>query len=247
MKMFLFKLIQSFASPTMLCFLALIAGLILFLRNRALKTAKILLSVAIIVLYFFSITPIADFIIAPLEDQYTRITAEDADKSDTLVLLTGDIKERAPEILRLYFLKQKNGSLNDNFHVIITGTDAVHPQNTNESRKTRAFLIERGIPEEKIIIEDQSRNTFESAVNVENSVGQAPFYLITSGYHMPRAMFAFKAKGMHPIPAPTDFKVKVDGSTLFDFMPGSDNIKKVNLAFHEYMGILYYMIKINCK
>ncbi|MFH0780156.1 MAG: ElyC/SanA/YdcF family protein [Parcubacteria group bacterium] len=241
--MFLFKLFQSFLSPAMLCFLALVAGLILFLKNRALKTAKILLSVAIIILYLFSITPIADLIIAPIENQYQRISSDEANQLDTLVILTGDIDERAPEILRLYFLKQIAGTIDENFKVIITGTDALNPQNTSESRKTKEFLIERGIPAEKVIIEDRSRNTFESARNVEKSIGQGPFILVTSSYHMLRSMYAFEKAGMHPIPAPANFSESEDAYNLFDFLPNPENLKTVNLATHEYLGLLYYKFK----
>lgn len=238
--MFLFKLLQIFLCPSIILELAALIGLFLFLKNKFLKTAKSLLIGSFALYYLFSITPVADLVISPLENQYPLV--ENADQAEKIVILTGEMELRSVEALRLYFSKIKKLDLQPEFQIIITGTSALNPENNIESIKTKQFLVERGIFENFILIESKSRTTFESAWHVEKLIGQAPFYLVTSGYHMPRAMFAFNAMNMNPIPSPSDFKVKKLSYNLFDFIPGADNLKKVNLAFHEYFGILYYKI-----
>lgn len=240
--MFLFKFFQLFLCPTLILELAALIGLLLFLKNKFQKAAKIILTASFAFFYLFSITPIADFIVKPLETQYAPV--ENFDQAEKIVILTGEMELRSVEALRLYFNKIKESGLKPGFQIIISGTSALNPMDNSESMNTKKFLVERGIPENVIIIDDKSRTTFESGANVEKSVGQAPFYLITSGYHMPRAMPVFEALNMNPIPAPADFKTNADHNyDLFDFLPAPSNLENVNLAFHEYFGIIYYKLK----
>lgn len=68
-----------------------------------------------------------------------------------------------------------------------------------------AVAMEIGIPRDNLIILSRPRDTREEAVNVKVFAGTAPFALVTSAVHMPRAMKVFKAEGMNPLPAPTEF------------------------------------------
>jgi len=65
--------------------------------------------------------------------------------------------------------------------------------------------------------------------------------LITSAYHMPRAIKTFQKAGLSPIALPTDYQYE-NFYTILSFLPQAENLKKSNLAFHEYFGILFYRL-----
>ena len=246
--MTLFKIFQEFLLPSVFVLILILAGMILLPRLQKKKFGKILIILGAIFYYFFSITPIADLILAPLENQYSQIGINRLDQADKIVLLLGGNESdilRASEVLRIYHyinfqfppaLLQKGG-----VQIIISGTDPLNPK-SNEAGEVKEYLIERGIPSEIIILEDKSRNTRESAKNLKEMLDNQPFFLVTSAYHMPRSMESFQKMGMNPIAAPADFKIK-EQYDILDFFPDPQNLKNSNLAVHEYFGILWYRVK----
>ena len=93
----------------------------------------------------------------------------------------------------------------------------------------------------KVKIEGMSRDTYENALFVKRIVGNNPFYLVTSAYHMKRSLFIFKELGMNPIPAPCDFLT--EKPTFSDYFPSWRGFRKSTVALHEYIGMLYYRLK----
>lgn len=67
-----------------------------------------------------------------------------------------------------------------------------------EGESMREWLIEKGVPEEMILAENKSRNTHQ---NLQNAVGMLPetaekITIITSDYHLPRAMAIARDMGL---------------------------------------------------
>lgn len=243
--MFLFKLSQQFLLPSVFLFVIIVAGIILIFlkRKKTFILGKILVVAGTIFYFLFSITPVADLILFPIEKQFQPINIEsfNCESINKIVLLSGSLVERASEVLRLY-----NGLRCDSPdipQIIISGVSFLDSKSDNEAVKTKQYLIERGILENLIIIEDSSRNTFESAVNIKELIDNKPFFLVTSMYHLPRSMEIFREMGTSPFPAPVGLNIKKNYN-LFDIFPHPDNLEKVNLAFHEYFGIIYYKIKL---
>ncbi|MDD5638978.1 MAG: hypothetical protein PHO28_03685, partial [Candidatus Pacebacteria bacterium] len=105
--MIIFKILQWFLVPSGFIFIFLIVGLILIFRKKRKlkKIGKIFLAVGVALFYFFSITPVTDLILSPLENRYQPIEIEDLDKANTVVLLLGGKESdvlRASEVLRIF-------------------------------------------------------------------------------------------------------------------------------------------------
>jgi len=229
--------------PSVFVLVLILIGIILIFRKKRGKLGKILIILGILFYYLFSITPVADLIISPLEKQYQPVQKGEMAKSDKIVMLLGGKESdvlRASEVLRLYNLQLTTYNLQS--AIIISGRDPLSPK-IEEAKEVKEFLVERGIPAENIILEDKSRNTKESAKNVKEMVSGEPFFLVTSAYHMPRSMESFQKMGANPIAAPADFKIK-ESYNILDFFPNAENLRYVDLAFHEYFGILWYRLKI---
>ncbi|SQI89181.1 membrane Protein [Klebsiella oxytoca] len=61
-----------------------------------------------------------------------------------------------------------------------------------------------GVPRSEIIVLDKPKDTEEEAAAVKEAVGDAPFLLVTSASHLPRAMIFFRRAGLAPLPAPAN-------------------------------------------
>ena len=69
-------------------------------------------------------------------------------------------------------------------------------------------------------------------------LGGAPFVLVTSAYHMPRAVRLMQRAGQHPIPAPTGQRVGAFPWRGFHrWLPTSAGLRDTELALHEYLGL----------
>ena len=92
-----------------------------------------------------------------------------------------------------------------------------------------------------MVLEKISRDTADEAAAVRRMVGRDRFLLVTSAWHMARAMLIFEKAGLKPTPAPTGHLVKTgqgERSPGFYF-PRTDNLRKSEIAVHEYLGILW--------
>ena len=228
-----------FLLPSVFVLVLILIGIILVFRKKRGKLGKILIILGILFYYLFSITSVADLIISPLEKQYQPVQKEELNKADKIVLLLGGKESdvlRASEVLRLYNLQLTTYNLQS--AIIISGTDPLKPER-EEAKEVKEFLAERGIPAENIILEDKSRTTKESAENIKEILDDEPFFLVTSAYHLPRAIETFQKARTNPIPAPADFKIEKNYDIL-DFFPDAENLRNSDLAFHEYFGILFY-------
>ncbi len=233
--MIFLKIIQSLILPSVFAPLLILLGFALLFRKNKIKVAKILIALGLVVYYVFSITPVVDFLFSPLESEYQSIKTNEVRTADKIVLLLGGRESdvlRASEVLRITHLADHQSKL------IISGTDPLNPR-SEEALAVRSFFTARGVPEENIIIEGRSRNTWENVRNIKDIVGEKPFFLVTSAYHMKRAMKEFNKIGANPIPAPMDFKRR-GHYTLFSYIPSGFNLRNADLAVHEYFGIIFY-------
>ena len=229
------KIIQQLILPSVFIPLLVALGLILLFRKKNFKTGRILILIGLLLYYLFSITPVVDFLLSPLEREYQSIKIDEIRKADKIVLLLGGRESdvlRASEVLRIIYLT------NHEAKVIISGTDPFNPR-SEEATAVRSFFTARGIPAENIIIEGRSKNTWENVRNIKEIVGESPFFLATSAYHMKRSIKEFEKVGANPIPAPMDFKRRGEYGPL-SYFPSARNLRNADLAVHEYFGIIFY-------
>ena len=82
--------------------------------------------------------------------------------------------------------------------------------NIPEARSIQSLLEEWDVPRASIIAETASRNTYENAMLTKELLAERGLHrvlLVTSAWHMPRALATFKSAGINAIPAATDFRV----------------------------------------
>ncbi len=105
------------------------------------------------------------------------------------------------------------------------------------------YLVALGASPESVNTEETSRNTYENALHVAEQFGPENAILVTSAYHMPRSVWVFQQIGLQVHPAPTDYKSDADGYNLWSFFPTMDSLNDSYKALHEYVGIVYYLLR----
>lgn len=111
-----------------------------------------------------------------------------------------------------------------------------------EADRARVFFDAMGVPAGAVIYERESRTTAENAVFSARLAGidvRAPWLLVTSAWHMPRSLAAFRNGGWSNITAlPVDFRSSADLPVLSYSLDRSLSLWRIVL--HEYAGIVWY-------
>lgn len=153
----------------------------------------------------------------------------------------GNSGDRLWQTLHLYELSKIN-------YILISGGGIswVGKKQTTEIDFAKAFLIQNGVPEKYILLEKSSRNTNENAMNSANlltmNFPNQTVLLITSAYHMPRAMDCFKKRGIRADAFPSDFIKTKNKLDLYDLIPTASALNDTSKLFKEIIGLLLYKL-----
>ncbi len=109
----------------------------------------------------------------------------------------------------------------------------------NNPKLMGRLAIELGVASDSLIIKAQAWDTAQEATLFSKLVEGEPFALVTSAYHMPRAMMLFRMLGLHPIPSPCEFKAKVWPRWYRWFIPDAEALLDSTLVIHEYIGMVW--------
>ncbi len=204
------KYIGGMMLPLPLLFLLMGTGIALIWFSRWQKTGKIFVSLGWLVLVLLSLQPVADRLLAPIENTYP--TWRGTEQVKYIVVLGGGytwnddwapssnlISNSLPRLTEGIRLWQANpGS-----KLIFTGAAAVsNPVSTAEAGARVAESL--GVPRSDIITLDSPKDTEREAAAVKQAIGDTPFLLVTSASHLPLAMIFFQHAGLHPLPAPAN-------------------------------------------
>lgn len=235
-------------------FLSLSILIFLLIHYKKTTIGKYLLLFNIILIYLISIEPVKDFLIAPLENQYSAIdfsknysdidyivflgggTISKSPAENNLGSLTGAPLKRAIMASRLY-KKYKIPIINSGGRVF-TGKEI-----EAESTIAKRFLKEFSVPANKISIEDNSRNTWENAAEVKKKFSPKKVFLVTSAFHMPRSIYCFTNNDIECIAAPIGYKTNRGSYNFTSFLPNAHFLADSYIALKEYVGYLYYIIR----
>ncbi|MGZ3593891.1 MAG: ElyC/SanA/YdcF family protein [Syntrophales bacterium] len=255
--MFLFKkIVAPLFSPMTVILALLLIGLILLWFTKRQKTGKAVITLGVTMFALFAYGSFSDLFLSPLERQYPPFMLESADSRSSsslhsikwIVLLggghvadprlpvTSQISEES--LARLVECVRIHRMIAGSRIILCGGTVYDSASEAGIFAKVAAILH---VNARDIVLEELSKDTEEQAENIRAIVGQDPFILVTSAYHMPRAMAIFNKAGFKPIPAPTNHFVRERQMTApGDFYPSSVGLMKAEHAMHEYLGLLWF-------
>lgn len=110
----------------------------------------------------------------------------------------------------------------------------------------RRRAIERGVPPAAVEVTGQVENTADEARQTADYCrqhGLKRILLVTSAWHMPRAMRTFRRSGVEVVPFPVDFRRDPAKRTaLVDFLPGAGGLQDAEIALRECYGMAFYAV-----
>ena len=200
-----------------------------------------------------AVLPIDRWMIEPLEDRFPRVTSPPA-HVDGIIVLGGavdtarTVEHGIPALTwaaeRMTAFAGLARRYPDAKLVFSGGSGELSPHRLKETDVARALFTELGVDQKRMIYEDASRTTFENAENSRRLVNPQPgevWILVTSANHMPRSVGVFRRVGWNVLPWPVAFKTP-PGHTPAVLSPFPGHLNVVELAFHEWLGLLAYYL-----
>jgi len=117
---------------------------------------------------------------------------------------------------------------------------------TLEGVDLRTIAIAQGVPGEKILVTREVSNTRDEAravAELAKTHGWKKVIVVTTAWHMPRAVLVFRHAGLEIIPFPVDFRSDgVRAVTFVDFLPKADSLQMTETALRECYGYIFYTV-----
>lgn len=249
---YLSKIFWFFASPGNAFLLVLLLGLFLS-GTRFKRIGKFCVSVAIIFALAVTFVPIGPYMLKTLEDRFPApVTLPE--RIDGIVVLGGVVDptmsanrgtvaiggamERITASAQLA-LDHPEARL-----IFSGGSASISSQDHREADYVAELYAALGVQADRLVLEREARNTWENAkytMDVAAPKTAENWVLVTSAFHMPRAVGAFRRVGWEMIPYPVDYNVTETLSfpSPMDFLSGLGSIAN---AGHEWIGLIAYWL-----
>lgn len=245
------KLVWFVVSPVNLAILlALLAACLAFTRFARLARWFGLVSLAALAAMAFS--PLPRLVMWPLENRFPQ---QDAAKGPVagIIVLGGAIGVARGDVVMTTAAARMTKAvelarLHPQAKLVFAGGAAnlISPVTKTEADGARLLFEGLGLPRERIVLEDKSRNTRENASFTRNLVDPKPgerWLLVTSAWHMPRAMGVFRKAGFQVEAFPVDYLTERE---LSEFVRVSGRAPRgLSIAddgFKEWVGLLAYRL-----
>jgi uncharacterized SAM-binding protein YcdF (DUF218 family) len=229
-----------------------VAGLARALGFRRLATSLAVLSGLGLVVVGFS--PLGYVALAALEDRFPRPPA-DAAPPTGIIVLGGAIDL---PVSRSRGLNAVNGAADrmtetatlarrfPDARIVFTGGvgNLFGDRSLTEADIAKSLFTDFGIPPERVLYENDARDTFENAVFTQRLVSPKPgerWLIVTSAFHMPRAVATFRAAGFDGIVAyPVDYRITGGDERLWPEASATLNALNLEIAIREFVGLAAY-------
>lgn len=246
------KILPLLLMPVPVSLLLGLLALILFTRKRHRQAIASLLA-AFGLLWAASLPPVAAMLLWTLQRQYPPVALDSIPASDCIIVLGGVLGDAAfprveielsEGIDRVYQAAKLYRSGRARSMIVAAGNQPWAREQQSEAHLIRGLLVEWGVPREAIRLDPSSRNTRENAVNAAKLMREADCHsnlLVTSAWHMPRAVASFEAVGVAVFPVSVDVMgVRGQGSIAMRWIPRADALAATSQAWMEWMGIWVY-------
>lgn len=250
---FLIRTIEALIYPIGLIWATLTISAIVLCRKKQ-RGAAFLCGLLSAFLYISGATPLPEILMARLERPYASATVANAQPADAVIVLGGimnpsihdtfglSVTSAADRLITgVELLRQKKVRA-----LIIGGGPVRTDPNSSEGMRIEQFVKTWNISGGEIIGLESCANTRQEAARVQALMTEHKWtnlILVTSAFHMARAMATFEKAGIKVRPVACDFEALpvVEGEVpAFRLVPIIDHIKNLNLYLHEVLGWYYY-------
>lgn len=251
------KVLTFLLQPSSALWLAIAAGF--FLREwrpRWHRTGLVVSVISLVALFIAGLSPVSNALLLPLEDRFPAGQVNSVKKPVTGIIVLGgaedgwissgrgglavnEAAERITETVRLALAYPQA-------KVAITGGVARLLHEDKEGSSAVAALFQDvGVSKDRLIVETQSRNTYENATRMLPLIDAKPgetWLIVTSAFHMPRSVGVFRKAGLDVVAYPVDFRVRgsEDLTRWFPSLPAG--LKRFDMVLKEWAGLIAYRL-----
>lgn len=245
------KVLWFVLQPSSLMVGCVIAGAAL-LPSRWCRLARALLWGGLAALLIGGLSPLSDALIRPLESRFTRAEIEVTNIAGIIVLGGGE-DSRAAETPQLAPLNEAAERYTEavalarrlpQARLVFTGGSGMLIATGPREADVAGRLFEAlGVAKDRITLESKSRDTYENAIFTARLVDPKPgerWLLVTSAWHMPRAMGCFRRAGFKVEPWPVDHRTPrgLDALRVQSSVP--EGLRRLDFIMREYVGLAVY-------
>lgn len=238
--------------PINMAILVLVLGAAtMFTRFR--NTGRMVTVAGVLALLVFAHSPLANLMMLPLESRFARGVIP-ADVTGFISLGGGiddivsasrhvvELESASDRVVELVVLARRY----PNAKIVYSGgVSALVYEAVSSGSIVGNLLTGLGVEAERLVLEARSRNTVENARYTRELLQPKPgekWVLITSAFHMPRAMGVFRKEGFDVIPWPVDYRTRAEGAENQWFFDAVLHLDIANLALKEWIGLTSYYV-----
>jgi uncharacterized SAM-binding protein YcdF (DUF218 family) len=255
---YLAKVLWFLLQPSTLIALLIGYGSILIWTGWA-RWGRRFVSIGAILLLMAGLSPLGNALILPLEDRFPRTNLDQSPPPTGFILLGGaedrfvgiarktpTLNEAGERIVETVMLARKFPEAK----IAFSGGDAgILYTSDSEAAGAQRMLTDMGVAADRLILEAGARDTYENAVYLKAQLDKLGligpvkrWVLITSAYHMPRAMASFRQAGFEVEPWPVDYRTRGRADLTRPFDKVSEGLRRVDVAAREWVGLLAYRL-----
>ena len=247
------KTVGYWLMPLPFCLALMVAGLLLLRSTRHPRAGRRLLLAGALLLLVLSNRQVGQALLRPLERQYAAIPelAPGAPlpaplaACRTIVILGGGHADRAGFSATNQLSSSALARLTEGVRLarrlpeatlIVSGPAAGN--GAPHASVLAQAAVSLGLDPRRIVQLDTARDTDDEAQELRRRIGPGvPFALVTSAWHMPRAVALMRRAGLAPLPCPADFLSHDDGEThAGDWLCDLSGLEQSTWAIYERLG-----------
>lgn len=253
------KFVSFWLMPLPFCLTLLTLGVILLLFSRRQRLARGLVASGTVLLLLLSNKAVSMALIRPLETRYAPIaelapgeTPPPALADCRYIVVLGGGHGESPGFSAVNQLSTSaRGRLMEALRLAraLPETKLVFSGHAGPKQKSHAAVladaaISLGVDPARIVRLDTPRDTEDESASTAHLVGPQRFVLVTSAWHMRRAMALMRGQGLDPVAAPADYTTRQPASTRFtDYTWDTESLGRSTWAIYERIGYLWVWLR----
>jgi uncharacterized SAM-binding protein YcdF (DUF218 family) len=247
------KIVWFFLTPSNALVALAIVGLVLMQTRWAVAGWRVT-AAAVAGLLVAGLSPLGNALMLPLEERFPAY-ADDGAAIAGIVVIGGTFDTEATNVHGQMALNETGerviaiGDLARRYPgakiIYAGGGSEFTPDTTPEATLVENTIAQLGLAADRVVYERKSLNTFENAVYAKEIAAPKAgerWLLVTSAFHMPRAMGVFRAAGFEVTAYPVDYRTAGSASLLRPFAFVGEGLRRTDIAAKEWIGLGAYHV-----
>lgn len=203
----------------------------------------------------FGFTSAGELLMAPLDTRFPALDLARADAPFGIVVIGGhldeerahsrgtvvELRDGAETIVTAAVLAQCFPEA----RIVLSGHGGTLAPPLRDIDGMHRFLLERGVDEARIVLDDGASGTIDHVARVVDLMGEdrdQTWWLVVQAHRMARVVGVFRAQGFDPVPVPVDHRWSPPFHALY-FYPFTEGLRMTDAAVHEWLGLALYRMR----